>query len=455
MDFGKLPPQSRELEQAVLCAVMIDKDAMDQVASMLRPEIFYVDSHSRICRAIIALYVQGEPIDLLTVTEQLKKQGELDEAGGPFYVAQLTNMTGSSANVEYHCRIVFEKYIQRCLISSSTEVIKDAYEDTTDVFELFNRAEKQMRDTRSTFLIGSVSTIDAVLQKADEQKDSGFVPSKHNFINKAFGGGWGKGLMNIVAARPAMGKTAWKISELLNAVEEGYKCASINLEMMENQFVTRVICNKTNISNTRYRRKDWHEGDEEKIAVARKWLRSKEHNLSLVFSAPTTYHDVIGKLRKIKSDKGLDIAFIDHLQFISVPPEEAKGRSKDEQIGVITKALKGFAKDESVSLVVLCHLNRQTEALSTKRPSMSHLRESGNIEGDADTVSFLFRPEYYFDKDENGIPQYKTPEQSQYKNVCQFLCDKNRDGHVFEANMKCKLGVSNFYDIEDKDDSVF
>lgn len=443
--YGKVPPQVKDLEEVVLGAVMIDRSVLNNIADILKDESFYVDQHQRIWKAIRMLNRDQSPIDLLTVTEQLKRNGDLEAAGGPFYVATLTNKCGSGAHAEYHARIIAEKYMQRQLISTSTEIIKDAYEDQTDVFELLDRAEKNLQGVRVQS--GGTSTTEMHLQEADRQSSSGFVKSKHRFINAAFGGGWQKGALNIVAARPAMGKSAWHVSELIHCVNENYKCASFNLEMLQRQLMGRIICNLTAMPNTRYVRKDYHLGEEERVSDARSWIKEHDYNLSLDFTAGITIWDIISKLRKIKSDKGLDVVFIDHLQFITLPSAETKGKTKDQQIGEITRALKGFAKDNDVAMIVLCHLSRETERGASKRPGLSHLRESGNIENDSDTVSFLFRAEYYFEKDENGFPQYKDQEQEKYKNICQWFNDKNRDGPTFESEMKCFLGTSNFIDV--------
>ncbi len=446
-DYGKVPPQAKELEEAVLGAILMDSFVSKQVAPFLMVEMFYVDQHQRICRAILMLSKRGEPVESLTVVEQLKKNGELEAAGGPFYIAQLANKVGSTANIDTHLKYVFEKYVQRCLISSSSEIIREAYEDTCDVFEIFEKAEKQLQELRQLFHTGSISTTESVLEEAERQSSSGFVPSKHKFINMAFGGGWQKGTLNIVAARPGMGKSAFHVSELVHCVSEKINCASFNLEMMQRQLVTRIICNLTAIQNTKYVRDTLNAVEQNRVEQAKHWIRAHDYNLSMDFTAGIVIHDLISKLRKIKAEKGLDIAFIDHLQFIRLPASETKGKSRDMQIGEITSALKTFAKENDVALVVFCHLSRETEKGASKRPGLSHLRESGNIENDADTVSFLFRAEYYFDKDENGVPQYKTPEQRQYQNICQFLNDKNRDGHTFDSEMKCFLGTSNFIDL--------
>jgi replicative DNA helicase len=303
LDFGKLPPQARELEEAVLGAIMIEKSVMDEIAPFIKPEVFYMDAHQRIARAIFMLYIQQEPIDLLTVTEQLKQNGELDAAGGPYYIAQLTNKVGSAANAEYHVRVLFEKYVQRGLISTSTEIIRDAYEDTSDVFEIFDKAEKNLRALKQEFHTGSISTTATVLEEAKRQQLSGFVPSKHGFINKGFGGGWQKGTLNIVAARPGMGKSAFHVSELVHCVFNDSKCASFNLEMMQQQLITRVICNLSTIPNTRYRKKNFFAGDEEKVAQAEGWISGHDRNMTLDFTAGISVYDLISKMKRSRRKK--------------------------------------------------------------------------------------------------------------------------------------------------------
>ncbi len=227
IDYGKLPPQVKELEEAVLGAVMIEQNAITEVFDILKDESFYIDAHQRIWRAIRLLYQNQAPIDLLTVTEQLKKNGELDSAGGPFYVAQLTNKIGSAANVEYHARIIAEKFIQRQLISTSTDVIKDAYEDTTDVFELLDKAEKNLfsiaennmkrnSEDIASLLLGELKEIEARMNSSEEGDHLNGVPSGFIDLDRTTGG-WQKSDLIIVAARPAMGKTAFTLALARNA----------------------------------------------------------------------------------------------------------------------------------------------------------------------------------------------------------------------------------------------
>ena len=246
LDYGKLPPQVKELEEAVLGAVMIEQNAINEVIDILKEDSFYLDAHQRIWRAILNLYQNQAPIDLLTVTEQLRKNGELDAAGGPFFVAQLTNKIGSAANVEYHARVLAEKFIQRRLIATSSEIIRDAYEDTTDVFELLDKAEKNLFSIAENNLKRDSSDIQSLVFKELEELNirmnndqdhlngvaSGFID-----LDKATGG-WQSSDLIIVAARPAMGKTAFTLALARNAAIDHKKPVAIfSLEMSSAQLV--------------------------------------------------------------------------------------------------------------------------------------------------------------------------------------------------------------------------
>lgn len=448
LDYGKLPPQNKELEEAVLGAVMIDKNAILNIAELFKPEVFYVDAHQRIAKAIKELYEARNPIDSLTVVEVLKKNGDLENAGGPFYVAQLTGKIGSSAHIEYHMRVVIEKYIARMLVSSGTEQIRDAYEDQTDVFELLNRCHKafiaieQIAHTGATE--NTASIVDAALVRMEAGNSA--VPSSHSAINKNLFG-WKKGNMVVVAARTGMGKTAFHVSELVNLCLAGVKCASFNLEMMPEQFIIRGACNISEVVNTKYRLKVMNKKEEENFYLGIEQIRQFK-NLHLDFTSGITVSQIRAKIRKWKFEHGLEVVFIDHLQFIS--PEDSKGKNRDIQIGEITRELKAIAKEEEVCIILFCHISRQAEKNANKRPTLAELRESGNIENDADSVIFLVRPEYYFEKTSDGRVKYNGPEEEAFKNICQVFCDKNRDGFTFETEWNCHLGISKFKDVIDE-----
>lgn len=454
VDFGKVPPQLRDVEDAVLGAIMIESGAFPMVEAFFNPAMFYVDANQRVAKAILELFRKKSPIDLLTVTEQLKVNGDLEMAGGPFYLAQLTNKIGSAANVEYHARLVFEKYVFRLLISHSQETIQESYEDSSDLFEVLNKAEHGFRDINNLFQSGNIITTQTFLERAEVQEKSGFIKSKHHMINAALGGGWGKGKLNIVAARPGMGKTAFLVSEMVNMVGNNYKVAAFLPEMTERQIATRLICNLTKIPNTRYVHKQFEGGEPAAVDHAKQWIIDHDWNMTLDFTAGILLNDLISKIRKLHREKGLDIVFIDYLQLINQLAIDIKGKSRDEAVGQITKALKNLAKEEDIAIVLFCALSRKVEDSNDKVPSLIHLRESGNIEQDADIVIFMLRPEYYFKKDAEGNIQYQGDDQLKFKDVCCFIGAKNRDGRPFESKEYCNLSVSEFDNLY-KDDTPF
>lgn len=454
LDYGKLPPQAKDMEEAVIGAVMIDNTAISLIADIMVDECFYVDAHQRIWRAIRMLHKEKSPIDLLTVVEQLKQNEDLDAAGGPLKVAQISNCIGSSANIEYHARIVMEKYIQRKLISLSTESIKNAYEDSTDIGELLETSERNLKQLLAYTVTGKVETLPTQVDRALKQIEASAsssgnatIKSKHNSINQNFNG-WQRGTLNIVAARPGMGKSAWHVSELCHLIKQDYNVASFNPEMSERQLFSRIFCNISEISNKNLKRFEFaNKNDYASLCSEIDWLKTKERNLTVDFTGGVQLQHISNLCRKIKMERGLDVVFIDYLQLVKIDPATAKGINRDQYIGEITRELKSIAKNQDVCVIAFCQLNRAAEAKADKRPTMAELRESGNIENDADTISFLLRPEYYFEKDANGNTVYATTDQEQFKNICQFINAKNREDTTFEDEFRCFLGMSNFTDL--------
>lgn len=429
LDFGKLPPQARDLEEAVLGAVMIEQDAINDVIDILKDETFYVDAHQRIWRAIRMLYQSQIPVDLLTVTEQLKKNGDLDSAGGPFYIAQLTNKVGSAANVEYHARIMAEKFIQRQLISSSTEVIKEAYEDTTDVFELLDKAEKNLfsiaennlkrqSEDISSLLLTELRDLDTRMKNSDDHLNG--VPSGFIELDRATGG-WQKSDLVILAARPAMGKTAFTLALARNAaVDHKRPVAIFSLEMSSAQLVQRLISMETHIPAEKIRR-----GTLEQYEY--QILTSKIDNLknASIFIDDTPGINVFelrSKCRRLKQQHDIQLVVIDYLQLMS-GSVDGRGGNREQEISQISRALKGLAKELSIPVIALSQLSRAVETRGgDKRPILSDLRESGAIEQDADIVMFLYRGEYY------GIETDMDGQST--KDVAEVIIAKHRNGPV-------------------------
>jgi replicative DNA helicase len=403
LDYAKVPPQAVELEEAVLGAVMIEKDAINDVSDILKEESFYVEKHQRIWRAIKTLDQKLQPIDLLTVTEQLRKQGDLDMVGGPFYVAQLTNKVASAANVKAHAHIIAEKLIQRQLIATSTEVIKDAYADTTDVFELLDRAEKNLFSIAENNVKRNSENISDILFKELKELDIRMnnhqdhlngVPSGFIEIDKATGG-WQKSDFIIVAARPGMGKTAFALALARNAAVDYKKPVAIfSLEMSNVQLVQRMISMETHIPADKIRRGNLEEYEYQILTSKIDSLRNAP--IFIDDTPAINIFELRSKCRRLKQQHGIELIMIDYLQLMRGVNEGKGNTNREQEISQISRSLKGLAKELEVPVIALSQLSRAPEKRAgPAKPVLSDLRESGAIEQDADLVIFLYRPEYY------------------------------------------------------------
>ena len=429
-DYGKLPPQVKELEEAVLGAVMIEQNAINEVTDILKDESFYVDAHQRIWRAIRMLFQSQAPIDLLTVTEQLKKNGDLDAVGGPFYVAQLTNKVGSAANVEYHARLIAEKHIQRMLISTSSEIIKEAYEDSTDVFDLLDKAEKNLfsiaenslkrnSEDIGSIIMGELKEIDIRMTNSEEHVNG--VPSGFIDLDRTTGG-WQKSDLVILAARPAMGKTSFTLALARNAAVDHKKAVAVfSLEMSSIQLVQRLISMETHIPSDKIRK-----GNLEQYEY--QILTSKIDNLknAPIFIDDTPAINVFelrSKCRRLKQQHDIQLVVIDYLQLMSGSVDGKNGGNREQEISQISRSLKGLAKELQIPVIALSQLSRAVETRGgDKKPILSDLRESGAIEQDADIVIFLYRGEYYgLEQDADGNPT---------KDIAEVIIAKHRNGPV-------------------------
>ena len=446
--FGKVPPQAQALEEAVLGAIMLDKDALTSVIDILRAESFYLDAHQHIFKAMTQLFARSQPIDLLTVTEELRKDASLEKIGGPYYLVELTNRVASSANIEYHARIVSQKHIQRELIKVSTNVIKDAYEDTTDVFQLLDDAEKglfnitQNNLNKGTETMGSLSS--KLLKQLEELslKEDGLtgVPTGFTDLDRITSG-WQPSDLIIVAARPGMGKTAFTLSLARNAaIDFGKGVAMFSLEMSNLQFVQRLIAGEAEISGSKLRTGKLEEYEWQQVHSA----------IEKMSSAPIYIDDTPGinifelraKCRRLKTQHDIQLIIIDYLQLMSGAPDGKGGGNREQEISAISRALKGLAKELSVPIIALSQLSRAVETRGgTKRPMLSDLRESGAIEQDADIVSFIYRPEYYkIEEDEDG---------TSLKGVAEIIIAKHRNGALDTVKLKFIDQYAKFANLDD------
>ncbi|MFM2284917.1 MAG: Replicative helicase [Bacteroidota bacterium] len=411
--IGKLPPQAVDVEEAVLGALMLDRDSLANVIDSLKPETFYRDEHQRIFGAIFELFASSKPVDLLTVVQELKKRGELDMVGGVPYITSLTNRVASTANIEYHTRILNQKQIQRELIRVSSEIIKDAYEESTDALELLDKAEKNLfavaeGNIKKNFSKMSelISEAKKQIEKAGQQQDGlSCIPSGFNKLDQ-FTAGWQKSDLVILAARPGMGKTAFVLSLARNAAV-GYKkaIAVFSLEMSSVQLVMRLISGEAELSGEKLKKGDlqqheWHQLDS-------KIRELTEAPLFIDDTPALSIFELRAKARRLKANHDIQMIIIDYLQLMTAGGDNrGGGGNREQEISQISRSLKGIAKELEIPVIALSQLSRNVEQRGgSKVPQLSDLRESGAIEQDADMVMFIYRPEYYnITENEDGSP---------------------------------------------------
>ncbi len=384
--FGKVQPQALPLEEAVLGAVMLDKDALSIVLDILRPESFYADAHTLIYKAMLRLFEKTQPVDLLTVTEELKKSGDIDKAGGPYYLVELTNRVASAANIEYHARIIAQKHIQRELITVSTKIIRDAYEDTTDVFSLLDEAEQglfnitQQNLSRGYESMGSLAA--KALKQLEEmsQKEEGLtgVPTGFTELDRLTSG-WQPSDMIIVAARPGMGKTSYTLALARNAAVDFNKAVAIfSLEMSNLQLVQRLISMEAEISGSKLRSGQLEDYEWQQLQSAIE--KMSEVPIFIDDTPGINIFELRAKCRRLKMQHDIQMVIIDYLQLMTGGGDN-KG-NREQEISMISRSLKALAKELSVPVIALSQLSRAVETRGgSKRPMLSDLREC--ITGDS------------------------------------------------------------------------
>ena len=451
MDIGKMPPQAVELEEAVLGALMLEKDALTNVIDILKAESFYKDANSRIFGAIERLFTRSEPVDILTVTQELKKTGELEMVGGAYYITQLTNRVASAANAEFHARIVAQKYIQRELIRTSTETIKDAYEESSDVFDLLDKAEKSLfsivegnikknYDKMSTLIRKAIEQIEVAKNKKDGLSG---IPSGLTALDRLTSG-WQKSDLVILAARPAMGKTALVLSVARNAAVDFNKPVAVfSLEMSSLQLVTRLISSESELSGEKLKKGSLADHEFEQLNA--KIQKLAEAPLFIDDTPGLSVFELRAKARRLKEQHNIELIIIDYLQLMTAGGE---GRgNREQEISTISRSLKGLAKELNVPVIALSQLSRAVETRGgDKKPQLSDLRESGAIEQDADMVMFIHRPEYYgITEDENGAPTV---------GVGELIVAKHRNGPVDSVKVRYIGQYTKFADLDVLDNNV-
>jgi len=450
LERGKIPPQALDLEEVVLGAMMIDKKGVDEVIDILSPEAFYKEAHQYIFDAIFKLFENSEPIDLLTVSSQLRKNQKLDQVGGDFYLISLTQKVSSSAHIEFHARIILQKFIQRSLIKISNEIIEDSYDETKDVFDLLDKAESKLYEvTQGNIKKSSETAQDLVIQakkKIEEisnKEGLSGIPSGFDKLDKLTSG-WQESDLIIVAARPGMGKTALTLSMARNiAVNQNIPVAFFSLEMASVQLITRLISSETGLSSEKLRtgRLEKHEWEQLNVKV-----KSLEKAPLFIDDTPSlSIFDLRAKARRLSSQHGIKLIVVDYLQLMTAGGGQ-KGGNREQEISMISRNLKALAKELSIPVIALSQLSRAVETRGgSKRPLLSDLRESGAIEQDADIVSFIYRPEYY--KIDEWDDEERTPTDGQ----AEFIVAKHRNGGLDNIRLKFIGNLGKFDNLDDFD----
>ena len=443
---GKIPPQAIELEQSILGALMLEKDALTEVIDILKPNSFYEEAHQEIYIAILQLFNASAPIDLRTVVNQLRKNGKLDFVGGSYYLASLTARVSSAANIEFHSRAVVEYAIKRQLIQVATTIHKHAYEDTTDVFTLLDHAEQALFDVTESNIRKNYVDMRTLLGDAFKELEAkrnhkdGLTGVPSGFIAlDRLTSGWQKSDLVIVAARPGMGKTAFMLSLLRNAaIDHSIPVAIFSLEMASLQLVNRLIASEAELESEKIKKGTLAEHEWQQLIY--KTAQLSQAPIYIDDTPALSIFELRTKCRRLKAKHDVQLIVVDYLQLMSADPTRGS-TNREQEIATISRSLKNLAKELNVPILAPSQLSRAVETRGgDKRPMLSDLRESGSIEQDADMVLFLYRPEYY------GITEdaFGNPTQG----VTEVIIAKHRNGSLDSVSLKFIGKYTKFTDLD-------
>lgn len=446
--LGKLPPQAVDLEEAVLGALMLEKDALTTVIDILKADSFYKETHQLIYEAILQLFDSSEPIDLLTVTNQLRKNGNIERVGGAYYISGLTQRVNSAANIEFHARIVSEQAIKRELINIASEIETEAFEDTTDTFVLLDKMEQRIFGVSEANIRKNYADMRSIMREAitdlenKKLRKDGLtgVPTGFSALDRITSG-WQKSDLVIIAARPGMGKTAFILSALRNAaVDFGHSVAIFSLEMSAVQLANRLISAEAQLESEKIKKGNL--ADYEWEQLYHKTTGLTEASIFIDDTPALSIRELRSKCRRLKAQHNIELIVVDYLQLMSGDSSKNAGGNREQEIASISRAMKNLAKELNVPVIALSQLSRAVESRGgDKRPQLSDLRESGSIEQDADMVMFLYRPEYYgFSEDENGQPVQGTGE---------VIIAKHRNGALDTIRLKFIGKYTKFTNLDD------
>ena len=450
---GKLQPQAIELEKAVLGALMIDNESLSDAIDSLRTEYFYSPKHQRIFEAIVNLFNNTQPVDILTVSEELKRLEAFEKIGGLGYISELTNNVSSASNTEFHARIIAEKFIKRSLINISRKISADAFDDTVDIFDLLNNAEAELftvtegtlrksYDKMSLLIKGALENIETLRNKEDGLSG---IPSGFTSLDRVTSG-WQNSDLIICAARPGMGKTALALSMTRNiAIAHNTPIGFFSLEMSSEQLVNRLIASEAELSASKLRKGDL--ADHEMVQLHEKIKQLSEAQIFIDDTPALTIFELRAKARRLVKNHNVRIIMIDYLQLMHAG---GNAGNREQEISTISRSLKGIAKELKIPVIALSQVNRGVEnrtGIGSKRPMLSDLRESGAIEQDADIVTFIYRPEYY------KIYEWDNGDDS--RGQAELIIAKHRNGSLKNVRLKFLDEFAKFSDLDYFNDSNF
>nr|WP_314867654.1 replicative DNA helicase [uncultured Prevotella sp.] len=448
--FGHLQPQAIDIEKVVLGALMIDKDAFTVVSEIIKPETFYEARHQKIYEAVQSLNLQEKPVDIMTVTEELRHKGTLEDVGGPAYVVELSSQVASSAHIEYHAHILAQKFLARQLIQFASMIETDAFDETVDVDDLMQKAEGALFEISQKNMLQDYVQIDTIVDQAHQlllqasNREGGLtgVPSGFRKLDDITAG-WQPSDLVIIAGRPAMGKTSFALSIAKNvAIDYRKPIAFFSLEMNNVQLVNRLISNVCSIPGNKILNGQLSPDEWERF----------DSNIRKMQGAPIYVDDTPGlsifelrtKARRLVREHGIELLMIDYLQLMNA--NGMRFNSRQEEVSTISRSLKGLAKELNIPVLALSQLSRaveQRDGPEGKRPQLSDLRESGAIEQDADMVLFVHRPEYYHIlQDEKG---------NDLHGMAQIIIAKHRKGATGDVLLNFRGEYTRFSNPEDID----
>jgi len=439
----KSPPQAIDVEQAVLCAMMLDKEAVANAIEAIDETYFYKDNHRRIYQAIVELFDKHESADLYTITESLKKKGQLEEAGGSYYLAEIANIVPSSANIAFHLNIVKEKALARKLITVCNESIANAYDQQLDADILLDEAERSIFEISEKRLKKGFESINPLLHTTFERIEELYHTSRTGVTGIASGfkkldeytAGFQNSEFIVIAGRPSMGKTAYALNIARNAaIEQKAPVGMFSLEMSSEALVLRLLCMESMVNQTNVRTGRLNSDE----------LKRLSQYVGVLDGAPIYIDDTPGlnvlqlrsKARRLVAEKNVQMFIVDYLQLMESPKEE----SRQQEISKISRSLKNLSKELNVPVLALSQLSRAVETRDkSRKPQLSDLRESGAIEQDADVVLFVYRPEYY------NIKEFEDTKESTY-NKCELIIGKQRNGPVGSVKLNFLKEFGKFSD---------